>query len=84
MRKAIFQPVLLAITTKWGTPGITPVVPLGSTPNLVKSVRQCNHLSKNRFDGILLETGVETVSRIRVAWVLRKVELVHLLYITGQ
>ena len=78
-----FPPVLLAITTK-GCALVTAVAPLGSTPNLVKSVRQCNHLSKNRFDGILLETGVETVSRIRVAWVLRKVELVHLLYITGQ
>ena len=78
MRKAIFPPVLLAITTKWCTPVISPVVPLGSTPNLVKSVRQCNHLSKNRFDGILLDTGVETVSRVRVAWILRKVELFHL------
>ena len=33
---------------------------------------------KNLFDDILLETGVETVFRVRVARVLRKVQLIHL------
>ena len=33
LRKVIFQPVLLAITTKGCAP-VTPVAPLGSTPNL--------------------------------------------------
>ena len=62
-RKVILPPVLFAMSTK-GCALVTEVAPLGSTPN--------------RFDGIHLDTGVEIVSRIIVAWVLRKVELVHL------
>ena len=37
MRKVGFLPVLMAITTKGCVP-VTPVAPLGSTPNLVISV----------------------------------------------
>ena len=70
-------PVLLAITTK-GCALVTPVAPLGFTSNLAKVLCNVIIFHKNCFDGILLETGEETVSRVRVAWVLRKVELIHL------
>ena len=33
---------------------------------------------RNLFDGAPLDTGVEIVFRIRMAWVLRKVQLFHL------
>ena len=78
MRKLSFPPVLLAISTK-GCALVTPVAPLGSASNLVKRVMQCKIIFETSlFDGILLDTGVETVFRVRVARVLRKVQLIHL------
>ena len=72
----IFPPVLLAMSTK-GCALVTPVVPLGSTPNLKKyeTVEKQYGPFINLFGGILLDTGEEVVFRIRVAWVLRKVQL---------
>ena len=68
----IFPPVLLAMSTK-GCALVTPVVPLGSTPNLKKY--ETVEKQYGPFGGILLDTGEEVVFRIRVAWVLRKVQL---------
>ena len=72
----IFPPVLLAMSTK-GCALVTPVVPLGSTPNLKKyeTVEKQYGPFINLFGAILLDTGEEVVFRIRVAWVLRKVQL---------
>ena len=72
----IFPPVLLAMSTK-GCALVTPVVPLGSTTNLKKyeTVEKQYGPFINLFGAILLDTGEEVVFRIRVAWVLRKVQL---------
>ena len=72
----IFPPVLLAMSTK-GCTLVTPVVPLGSTANLKKHERVEKQYGPfiNLFGAILLDTGEEVVFRIRVAWVLRKVQL---------
>ena len=76
----MFAPVLLAISTKGGTL-LTPVVPLCFTPNLVNEDMEEKQNSPvlDLFGGILLDADVESVSRIRVAWVLRKVQLIHLM-----
>ena len=55
---------------------VTPVVPLGSTTNLkYETVEKQYGPFINLFGAILLDTGEEVVFRIRVAWVLRKVQL---------
>ena len=80
IKKTIFAPVLLAISTK-GCTLLTPVVPLCFTPNLVNEDMEEKQNSPvlDLFGGILLDADVEIVSRIRVAWVLRKVQLIHLM-----
>ena len=65
------------MSTKGGTL-FTPLVPLGSTPNLVNQEKSNTSLFLNLFGDILPDASVEIVSRIRVAWVLRKVKLLHL------